>query len=311
MNRPVKHYPNLYIPGAAKSGTSTIHSLLNQHPKISMSSVKEPHFWTHPNFNQYSKNDIDAYLNLFSKNEDIIYRGESSTGYMIFPSFLKRLKKTETAHLKFIFLLRNPIDRIYSHYWWLKGIGSEQLNLKEAILKDIESEPDHNDRLPEANYKYYFQFGLYYKWLNFYYSNFKAANIKIITHEALKAKPLDTINECFDFLNLDPLDTIETIHSNKTQILRFPFLYKLSKLLVFNKLKIPYFIKKMVPKQIKVWLRKHLLQKVFKLTSTNKTYPKMNVEDRLWLKELYKNDVNQLRKLTGLPFKEWSDFNMH
>jgi hypothetical protein len=311
MNNIIEQYPNLYIPGAAKSGTSTIHSLLSQHPKISMSSIKEPHFWTNPNFDQYSENDIDNYLKLFSTNDKVIYRGESSTGYMIFPSFLERIKKTKTEGIKFIFVLRNPIDRIYSHYWWLKGIGSENSTLKKAILEDYKIEPKHNDRLPEANYKYYFQFGLYYKWLNFYYSSFDESNIKIITYESLKSKPLDTINECFHFLGLDNLDSIETIHKNKTQILRFPYIYKFAKLLVFNKLKTPYIIKKVTPKKVKTWLRKYLLGKVFKLTSTNKSYPKINKKDRLWLKDLYKSDVNQLRKLTGLSLEEWTDFNTY
>ncbi len=35
---------NLFIPGAAKSGTSSLHELLNLHPEINMSKNKEPHF---------------------------------------------------------------------------------------------------------------------------------------------------------------------------------------------------------------------------------------------------------------------------
>ena len=45
--------PNLYIPGSGKSGTSTLHELLNEHPDICMSTRKEPHFWTDLNFKKY------------------------------------------------------------------------------------------------------------------------------------------------------------------------------------------------------------------------------------------------------------------
>ena len=48
-----KFYPNLFIPGAAKSGTTTLHELLDLHPDISMSSVKEPVFWNNKKFNSY------------------------------------------------------------------------------------------------------------------------------------------------------------------------------------------------------------------------------------------------------------------
>lgn len=179
-------FPNLFIPGAGKSGTSSLHELLNQHPDICMSSVKEPHFWTRPNFKDYTKEDIDNYLKLFDKKENAKYRGESSTGYMAFPRFINHIKKQYSNQPKFIFILKNPIDRCYSHYWWLKGMGSERKEFIKSVLFDIGIEPIHSSRLPEANYKNYFQFGLYGKWLGKFYANFENVNIKIITFESLK-----------------------------------------------------------------------------------------------------------------------------
>ena len=49
-----KFYPNLFIPGAAKSGTTTLHELLDLHPDISMSSVKEPVFWNNKKLSIFS-----------------------------------------------------------------------------------------------------------------------------------------------------------------------------------------------------------------------------------------------------------------
>ena len=48
-----KFFPNLFIPGAAKSGTTTLHELLNLHPDISMSTLKEPVFWNNKKFEPY------------------------------------------------------------------------------------------------------------------------------------------------------------------------------------------------------------------------------------------------------------------
>ena len=303
-----KTFPNLFIPGAGKSGTSTLHELLNFHPDINMSSKKEPHFWTDIDFDNYTLEDYNKYKSLFS-NEDSFYKGESSTGYMLFPNFTERIKANYESEPKFIFILRNPIDRCYSHYWWLKGIGSEKKSFKTAVQFDFNLEPNHSTKLPEANYKSYFQFGLYGKWLKQFYDNFDHSNIKIITSENLRINKLDTINSCFDFLGLKPLSSIPEVNSNKTLILKHPYLYRLAKLVTFNKTKLPQFVKDLIPSKLKKYIRAHLMTSVLKMTKTSKSYPSISNEDRLWLKEQYRSDVAQLKQITGESFNEWTDFN--
>lgn len=304
-----KSNPNLFVPGSGKSGTSALHELLNFHPDISMSSNKEPHFWTRLNFDDYTSDDFDKYHALFNWEKDVIYTGESSTGYMQFPNFIERIKSHYSESPKFIFILRNPIDRCYSHYWWLKGLGSEKLDFRSALLNDFDVEPTHETKLPEANYKSYFQYGLYGKWLKRFYDNFDASDIKIITSEALKNDPLKTMNSCFSFLNLKPLTEISAVNSNKTLILKYPYLYKYSKLFAFNQLRIPQFIKDITPKKIKFLIRKHLIKTVLKHTRSDKTYPTISATDREFVKKLYVEDILNLKKITGLDFKDWSDFN--
>jgi hypothetical protein len=301
--------PNLFIPGAAKSSTTSLHELLDLHPDICMSSVKEPHFWTKFDFKEYTEDNHLEYTYLFNHKPNAIYYGESSTGYMVFPSFINHIKKNYKKCPKFIFVLRNPIDRCYSHYWWLKGMGSERLDLKSAFLKDMKVEPRPEVQLPEANYKCYYQYGLYAKWLVKFYTNFDSKNIKIITHESLNTHRLKTLNECFAFLNLEPLEEVSEIHTNKTQILKMPFLYRHAKLITFNKIRLPQLVKDSIPSRLKVFIRKHLMKTVLRYTKTDKTYPKIDDSNRLFLKGYYKDDVNLLKKITALPFTEWTDFN--
>jgi len=64
--------PNLFVPGAAKSGTTSLHNLLNQHPEICMSSVKEPGYWKNEKFKDFKniekeKLDIDVSNFLYCK----------------------------------------------------------------------------------------------------------------------------------------------------------------------------------------------------------------------------------------------------
>lgn len=66
----MKHFsPNLFIPGAAKSGTSTLHNLLDMHPDICMSKLKEPVYWDSPEFIKYNlkKKKNGTQINLMIK----------------------------------------------------------------------------------------------------------------------------------------------------------------------------------------------------------------------------------------------------
>ena len=81
--------PNLFIPGAAKSGTTTLHNLLNNHPDICMSSNKEPVYWNNAEYDNLNDEAKIKYSNIFKdKTKKII--GESTTSYMFYDSFIER-----------------------------------------------------------------------------------------------------------------------------------------------------------------------------------------------------------------------------
>ena len=54
MGKIKQHFkPNFFIPGAAKSGTTSLHELFDTHPDISMSNEKEPVYWNNKLFNKF------------------------------------------------------------------------------------------------------------------------------------------------------------------------------------------------------------------------------------------------------------------
>lgn len=299
---------NLFVPGAAKSGTSTLHNLLNLHPKINMSSNKEPHIWSMANREEMDA-DWSVSRDYFQKEKGIEYYGESSTGYFYFKNFKINLKKYGNPNAKFIFILRNPIDRTYSHYTYLKSLGSEDESLRKAILENHKHEPSTDDVLPELIIKNYYQYSLYGKWMERFYEVFDSKNVKIILFENLKTKPLDTLNECFNFLGLTPLAKIPEIKSNKTVQLRFPKTYKKIRILVFNKNKTSDILKHFLPKDFRRKYKKKATEIFLNLNKTNKTLPKLSQKDRTWLYDLFSEDVALLKKVTKMEFKLWKDFN--
>jgi len=303
------NYPNLFIPGAAKSGTSTLHDLLNIHPDICMSILKEPYFLINDNFDQNINIYNQKYAEFFNLKPNAIYMGESSTAYMLFPNFIERIKKHVKKDMRFIFILRNPIDRLYSHYWYLKGIGSEDSNLYEAIKKDMDISPNMSHRLPEGKFKHYYQYGLYGKWLSRFYDEFTENQIKIIIFEDLKENPLKIVNECFTFLGLKELDNIPKINSNKTTILRLPKIHKTILKIANGNVKFLKPLYLIIPRTLKTVIKKNISKIIIKMTKTDKTYPKLSNEDRLWIKGLYINDYDILKNVTGKTFNQWEDFN--
>ena len=135
MGNTIEHFkPDFFIPGFAKSGTSSLHDLLNTHPDISMSKVKEPVYWNNKSFDTFNDFEIVRYSDLFEKNTKI--KGESTTSYMFYDSFIKNINKFYKKSPKFIIILRNPIDRFISHVNWMNGLGLEKKDINEVVMDE-------------------------------------------------------------------------------------------------------------------------------------------------------------------------------
>ncbi|GLB53736.1 sulfotransferase [Neptunitalea chrysea] len=305
-NTDLKYFvPDVFVPGVAKCGTSSLHDLLNKHPNICMSTRKEPHFWTDTNFNAFKQENIDAYKSYFD-NKTTKIKGESSTGSLFFPElFIPRIKSIAKTSPKFIIILRNPIDRSYSHYWWCKGSGRERRNFRNAIIEDKNASFEAYPDWP----KNYYQFSIYSQWIDIFIKEFGKENILFITLESLKTNPLETINSCFKFLNLEPLEIIEPVNNNETVIVKHSGIYNISRKISKGDYKFTKFAKYMLPVAVINKIRYLLNEKVFNLLKTDKKYQPISPEEKQWLKKLYRNEVTTLEKMLNRTFTEWKDFH--
>lgn len=299
-----KFLPNLFIPGAAKSGTTTLHELLNLHPDISMSSLKEPVFWNNKKFEKYEQVDWLNYQKLFTENAKIF--GESTTSYMYYNSFIENIKQNYNKSPKFIFILRNPIDRYISHFWWMKGLGLEKNNIKDVINR-----VSHNDFIEYDYYpKHYFQFGLYSKWIQRFIDNFGIENIKVITFEKLISNRLDTTNSCFDFLGLKKLESIPEKTSNKTTRIKYSCIYHFIRKSSIGKMSYTKIGKIFLSKKTIDRIKNKLKRIIINWKTEEFEYDPLQSEYRNYLKDNgYHNDVEKLKDIFDYSFKEWKDFN--
>lgn len=118
--------------GEGRCGTTSLYSMLSQHPDVYMSPVKEIAF-----FNGKSaaskKNGvtISEYLNYFVGESGQQHIGEISPQYIYKKNYLKQIKR-HFPSVKILVTLRNPISRFLSHYKYFKAHGlHENISLKE------------------------------------------------------------------------------------------------------------------------------------------------------------------------------------
>jgi hypothetical protein len=210
--------PNLIVAGAGKSGTSSLHGYLDQHPDIVMTSVKEPHFFSDLDRYAIGPQFYDDLFPAFA--EAARYRGESSTGYQIFPGVPERLR-TSAPDCRLVFLLRNPVDRAISHYRWLVALGIEARGFRATFDSDRDEVPDpRNSRA--GTYGYLYQEGCYATNLDRFAAYFPPEQIGLLASEQLRADPLASLNQCCRFLDLEPFVTITAVSENETAPQRHP-----------------------------------------------------------------------------------------
>ncbi|WPP53203.1 sulfotransferase family protein [Catalinimonas niigatensis] len=302
-----EYWPNLFVPGAGKSGTSSLHDYLNQHPDIWMSIEKEPVFFDR--LERYkSIKSRKHYLSLFAKGKDKLYRGESSTNYMVSEDAALRIEGT-LNNPKFIFILRNPIDRAFSHYNWLKGRGFESRSFQKAFLDSYQQFENKREKL----YPSYYSEGLYATWIGNYIRIFEKENIHLTLTENLKSDTLNTLNGCFAFLGLPPLEHIKNLHKNESVLLKDASFYR--KMTILLSEEGDNFIKDIYrfifPDSIRIYLRRHLVNGLdfFKDNMiSHLPIPVMDKELRAWVKNFYTEEVVRLGKITSLDCYPWKDF---
>jgi hypothetical protein len=132
-------FPNLFVIGAMKSGTTSLHNYLNSHPAIFMCEPKEPGFFVEE---IAWRRGFSWYLSLFEQaRPEHRYLGESSTDYTKLPTYQGVAKRIHQFNpdARLIFVMRNPFDRMVSHYWHAVrhvSTGGLRKNIYKACLSD-------------------------------------------------------------------------------------------------------------------------------------------------------------------------------
>lgn len=188
--------PNFLIIGATKAGTTSLHHYLGQHPDVFVAPTKETNFFAQESALCFSGKTVslpEEYAAQFAGATTQKAIGESSPAYLAVPTAPARIARM-LPRVKLIAILRNPVDRAYSHYLMRRRQGRENRETFEEVL----SEPDRD---PERSYT---ERGFYGKCLTRYLKHFSKEKIKIFLYEDLVRDPQTVVRDCFEFLDVNP-----------------------------------------------------------------------------------------------------------
>lgn len=246
-------WPNLFIPGAAKAGTTSLHRYLAQHPEIFMTEDKEPHFFTdswdqaQPDPRALEKAE-QAYLERFEPGAEKPVRGESTPAYLHHDGVPQRIA-SRVPDARFIVSLRDPIERAHSDHAMRVRMGIEDRSFLETIEDEIEVGPDETQFLIDR--------GRYADHLSRFFDTFEEDAVLVVLFEDLKQDTQGVLEEAIDFLGVDPegIEAIdhETVHNPGGQP-RNP----IARWLLTDE-RVHELARTVVPRSLRVWVGDHVL----------------------------------------------------
>lgn len=292
-NNSSNYIPNFFIVGAPKAGTTSLYNYLSNHPQIYMSPLKETNYFSGDFIKQqnlYYKVEIipneHEYLSLFKgvSTEKII--GEASPSYLFYPNVAERIKNFNVS-AKILIMLRNPVQRAYSHYLMDKRLGYVNESFEEISCKNTD------DELENLYFQQYVELGKYASQVKRYLEVFNEKQVLVLLFENLVNNRQKTMDVICKFLNIDLLLLSEEVKfhnafiKSKNKIIELIYQNGIARLI----------IKRLLPNRGLDWVQQTLF--------SNNGKPILQPKVRTILEQYYKEDIIHLEQLISKDLSAW------
>lgn len=296
---------NFLCVGFAKCGTTTLHDILKQHNDIYLPIIKEPLYYYNREF--YSKG-FNWYKNRFyPHNAKQTCIGEINP-LITLKENAKKVYQDFGDKLKIIFIMRNPVDRAFSHFKYSDrnifiDIDKKSLSHGERfdyIVSQLLGVKNNQFYLMNTPYKHIITTGNYYNIINQYLQYYNRKNIKFLIFEEFINNPEIVCKELFHFLGININNDINyriksnegnRIKRNETLGVICNFILQIRNNIILHT---PY-----LGETFDLLLNK--LYYIFSLLLTKKDNDKtkMSTHTRKMLEDYYREDKNHLTELIG------------
>jgi hypothetical protein len=282
MNASDMIWPNFFVVGAPKAGTTSLYEYLKPHPQVFLSEVKEPKYFSPQLLGSVS---LERYRRLYEKAGGISAIGDLSPFYLWDSAAPQRIHDV-SPDAKIIVMLRDPVARAYSHYLMAVALGHEKASFSQGLSR-------YSDREARDWYlsSHYIEHGMYGEQVERYLNVFPADRIAIFLFDELVGNPRHVLTRIAGHLGIDPEPFAAVTCSEAHNIYRMPRFPKAIQLVW------KFGLNRVVPPALRKKLKHNSL-----LFNVKK--PSMDEPSRRYLQELYEPDVARLEKLLGRKFPE-------
>jgi hypothetical protein len=286
--------PNFIIVGAPKAGTTSLYHYLSEHPQVFMSDPKEVNFFSAKEIlaqSLYYKasiiHDEGDYQSLFKDADGKKAIGEGSVSYLFYPETPYRIKQT-LPDVKIIILLRNPVERAFSHYLMDYRMGLVDISFEDIVYK---KGVDKNLLL---FYQQHIELGLYYEQVKRYLDIFGKKQVKVYLQDDLRCKGDAVIQDLYQFLGINDsyFPDVNREHNS----------FSMPRNKIIHRLYASVFVRSVVA----FFFRDALKEKVKGMLFERKKKPELMLATKEYLHEFYHDDVKKLEKLIGQDLSSWS-----
>ncbi len=194
--------PTFLIPGAGKSGTSSLWALLDEHPEVCMARVKEPGFFTRePGWRaggdpaastqggRWDKG-LAWYEGLFEGCDGALARGEASTVYMP-AADAPALIRSVVPGVRLVFILRDPVERLHSQYWQERRHGWKLPPFERLVAEE------------HPRFRRYCHVSAYERHLARFLAEFPREQVHVFLYEDLGREPTDLVRRVYRSVGVD------------------------------------------------------------------------------------------------------------
>ena len=226
ITSPLRGLPDFVIIGAQKSGTTSLYDFLIRNPAIAPALKKEPNYfvlrysfgklWYCSNF----PTNLSRHY-FYKKTNQRLLSGEATPTYLFYSEVPGRMREI-LPDAKLIVILRNPVDRAYSHYHHSLRRNRETLSFEKAIKLEEERLAREKERLirdpfsrdNHYNHHSYLRKGIYADQLENWFRHYSQKQFLILTTDDLRKNPQQTLDQVFDFLGVSSFQADNLKSSN-------------------------------------------------------------------------------------------------
>lgn len=264
--------PDFFCIGAQKSGTTLLQELLKEIEDIYLPIIKEVHFFDVPN--RFDKGLEWYERNYFFNAKKDKKIGEITPSYIFIDDVPKKIFDSLGKDIKFIIILRNPIQRAYSQYTMKYRTKEEKYSFEDALV--LESVRTRRNLEYKKRYSY-LQRGLYSSQIRNYLKYFEKKQFLFIEFDDFIKNQDSTIKDICNFLEINKINTIisKRVHSTNLSLgekLKFSILNKNYN--IFN---------------------------ILKKTG----YPDMKISTKKLLQKYYEDDIIELERIISKDLSKW------